>query len=302
MRIIRLAGYHIRELHYTPCGTALVAAWGDSLHTKGVRRIDLSNQRDAGEVPVPFGEMAITPDLTALVRLQIDRQQLSTPAHLEIHDFAQGALLQRLPLRLHLTSLLFSPDSQLLLVAGVNYVDGVPVYEVDRWVWRNRHDLPPLTVPGLVVSLAMTKERRLLVTGGADNTARIWRNDTGTLLDEWKHKATVRRLLFAERDRVLVAAAGCSVALWDTGARRQLVRFPPHRKQVNDLALSPDGLRLATASNDGTVRLWELASGIELRSFAWGIGRVGAIAFAPDGLTIAAGGEAGQIVIWDVDA
>jgi len=302
MRFLDLGHGFIRELHFDSGGHNLLVVWGDDLHKLGLKVVDLISTSIVREESVKYGELALTLDLTTMVRVNMDLEQFPPLAFLEVHELGKKRLLQRLPMRIQHTCLAFSPDSQLLLVAGANYSAEEPTYEVDRWLWHTVNDLPPLTVPGQVVSMTMTRDRRLLVTGGNDNAVRFWRNDSGILFDEWKHKATVRRLLFSEDDRTLIAAAGCSVALWNVAQRRQRARLRPHRKQVNDIALSSDGRLLATASNDGTVRLWDAANASELRTFNWNIGKVGAVAFSPDGLTMVAGGEFGQIVFWDVDS
>jgi WD40 repeat protein/serine/threonine protein kinase len=79
-----------------------------------------------------------------------------------------------------------------------------------------------------------------------------------------------------------------------------------HSMQIWAMTFSPDGKRLATASNDGTVRLW-----------AWDPARLGPeqqplitldvlvdgysnrIAFSPDGRLLATGGERSAVRIWD---
>jgi WD40 repeat protein len=302
MRKLNLGQGFVRELHFMHDSNSLVAAWGNILHTQGLKIVDIAGEVVSSEHAVSFGEMALTADLTKLVRLHIEYKQVPMPAFLDVYEFPGNRLLKRLSLRLNPFCMAFSPDAQLLLVSGADYVNGEPSFEVDRWVWQTGGDLPPLVVPGRVVSFAMTNDRKLLVTGGDDNAVRIWRNDSGAVIDEWRHKATVRRLLFAHNDRWLIAAAGCSVAIWDMVTRRQRARLRPHRKQVNDIAVSHDGRLLATASSDGSVRLWDLSSLQQIRSFNWGIGKVGGLAFAPDGLTIAAGGDDGQVVLWDVDA
>jgi WD40 repeat protein len=78
--------------------------------------------------------------------------------------------------------------------------------------------------------------------------------------------------------------------------------FAGHLKAVRDIALSPDGSRLATASEDQTVRVWDPRGGRELCPPLSGHSDVvHAVAFNADGnLLVSAGGD-GVLQLWDVD-
>lgn len=56
------------------------------------------------------------------------------------------------------------------------------------------------------------------------------------------------------------------------GAPPRLVLQQGHHDAIEDIALSPDGKRLATASQDATVRIWEASSGRLLRTLDLGAG------------------------------
>lgn len=71
-----------------------------------------------------------------------------------------------------------------------------------------------------------------------------------------------------------------------------------HRALVRDLAFTPDGEFLVSASDDKTIRIWDWQSGVSLRTLRGTVGqgnegKVFAIAVSPDGGTIAAGGYFG---------
>ncbi len=62
-----------------------------------------------------------------------------------------------------------------------------------------------------------------------------------------------------------------------------------HTGPVRCLAYAPDGLILASGSDDGTVRLWDLATGHLYHTLAGPQDWVRSVAFAPDGRRLAAG-------------
>src|SRR5262249_8981340 len=69
--------------------------------------------------------------------------------------------------------------------------------------------------------------------------------------------------------------------------------------QVNCVAFSPDGKRLATGGGDGIVRVWDAQTGQELLAFKGHIHMVMKVAFSTDGTALASYAEH-EGKIWDV--
>src|SRR5262245_18311423 len=73
-----------------------------------------------------------------------------------------------------------------------------------------------------------------------------------------------------------------------------------HASAVWSVAFSPDGLTLATGSEDQTVRLWDAVTGRSRAVFEGHDDGVNAVAFSPEGRLLASGGEDGLLRVRDL--
>ncbi|MEQ8788923.1 MAG: WD40 repeat domain-containing protein [Pirellulaceae bacterium] len=109
-----------------------------------------------------------------------------------------------------------------------------------------------------------------------------------------------RSVVYSPDGRLLAAAAGESVEVWDAHDARRFETLAHHDAEVRAVAWSPDGRWLASGGDDETVVLHDVARRRIVARYNWGVGRVRAIAFAPDGMTVAAACDQ-SVAVWDVE-
>jgi mono/diheme cytochrome c family protein len=76
--------------------------------------------------------------------------------------------------------------------------------------------------------------------------------------------------------------------------------FAGHKGPVLCVAMSADGKRALSGSEDKTVRLWDVANGTELRCLEGHTGEVLAVAFSPDGKHAVSAGQDRTVRLWDL--
>lgn len=91
--------------------------------------------------------------------------------------------------------------------------------------------------------------------------------------------------------------------IWDadTGEKMHILEGHGEGWYMNDLAWSPDGSQLATASWDTKVIVWDSTTGDDLLTFSGHKYAVNSVAWSPDGSRIVSTSNDGEALIWEAD-
>ncbi|RKU25799.1 hypothetical protein C6499_14295 [Candidatus Poribacteria bacterium] len=153
-----------------------------------------------------------------------------------------------------------------------------------------------------VFSVYFSPDGRTLVSGGLDDTVRLWDVATATLEHTFAgHTDNVFSVYFSPDGRTLASgSADKTVRLWDanTDTLKQILKG--HTGQVLSVAFSPNGYTIASGSADKTVRLWDTNTDTLKQILKGHTRQVLSVVFSPDGHTIASGSADKTVRLWDV--
>lgn len=289
---------------FSPDGTMLAAS-GD-----GVWLWDLSRPSTN---PVILGRgstfarsVAFSPDGTILA---------SAGEMLQLWDMRQ---LEALPVVLpsdrgRILSVAFSPDGTMLAAGGSPKEK--PGGNIEMWDLSRPTPALTLTLAHRVEvrSVAFNADGQILASGSDDGSVRLWnlrQTDTAreVLLNEQSSAREIRASVAFSPNGVTLASAirlG-TVQLWDlrppSGAPRVFKAFPFARTSFTPLAVSLDGLMLASGEQWGDdVLLYDLrkpnADPVTLSGFERGLR---SLAFSPDGTMLVSLSYSSVVQLWDL--
>lgn len=73
-----------------------------------------------------------------------------------------------------------------------------------------------------------------------------------------------------------------------------------HLANVTAVQFSPDGSKLASASDNGTLMVWDVGTGARLHTLDGSFTTFATLQFSPDGSKLAAASEYGKVTVWNV--
>ncbi len=194
-----------------------------------------------------------------------------------------------------------------VLVPGVtgHAVEPVPRLVVD-----------PAGHTALVRKVLFTSDGKRLLSCGEDKSIKVWDIASGACVKTFRghqgpaSEGMLYAMALSPGDTYLAAGGwmkGTSygdqglgtVRLYDYKRGRMAALLRGHTSVVLNLAFSPDGRFLASASADKTVKLWDLKSRKELHTLRYHSANVYGLAVSPDSARVASCAVDGTIALWE---
>lgn len=155
-----------------------------------------------------------------------------------------------------------------------------------------------------ITQIALIQEG-VVVSGSKDETIRLWRGISGTLLQTFSEPMgwVTSVVMTTDGKWVFSGSQDGTIRQWEVESGKEIRHFQGHTSHIQCLVLSPRQDLLASGSGDRTVQLWDVTTGQKLQILTGHTAWITDLAFSDDQQYLASGGgvEDKTIRIWEVN-
>ncbi|KAI6178690.1 Transcription initiation factor TFIID subunit 5 [Aphelenchoides besseyi] len=153
---------------------------------------------------------------------------------------------------------------------------------------------------GPVHSVGFSVDKRLLLSGSADETVRLWNLDLRRTLVVYRADAPVWDAQFCDRGLYFAASTARTVALYTTERVYPLRLFSGSTLDVTCVTFHPNCNYVIGGSDDHRIRIWDVLTGECVITLDGHRGVVHSVKVSPDGRTVVSASDDGTLSVWDL--
>ncbi|MFT5470586.1 MAG: WD40 repeat protein [Verrucomicrobiales bacterium] len=157
-----------------------------------------------------------------------------------------------------------------------------------------------------VLAVALSFDGEILLSGGVDGQARLWRtNDRTPIGPGLSHSFIIRSAAFnPQGTRVVCGCLDGTAKIWQVNSQQQIGKTIKlgERKGIWAVAMSPDGKLVVTGSEEGDVCLWNSLNAQLIANLEGHVDTVVRVAFSPSGRILATGSLDNTVRLWNVES
>ncbi len=166
---------------------------------------------------------------------------------------------------------------------------------------------PTLAGPSMsLFSAEFSADGTRLVTVSSAGSVELWDVETLAELASFVSFSDYSRAAISPDGKRVVTVFSepgfsSNIWIWDVEEREILATLAGHTSSVNDVAFSPDGSRIVTASDDGTAKVWDAETETEQLDLVGHSMTVYRAAFSPGGGQIVTASSDDAARVWDAN-
>ncbi len=154
---------------------------------------------------------------------------------------------------------------------------------------------------GPIMDVSVSPDGHRIISGGADDTVRVWDIDTGQPAGPpmTGHATKVTNVALSDDGHhVLFGSADNTLRVWDADTGQPVGPAMPGASAVMDL--SDDGHRVVSGSPDGAVQVWNAMTAQPISPPMAG-NDITSVAFSNDGQRVVTGTSGGTVQVWNAN-
>jgi len=198
---------------------------------------------------------------------------------------------------------------------GTRIASGSEDWTVQVWDATSGGNVVALRNTGnTMLAVAWSLDGKRIAAGERDAFGNVYMLDAisaSTLFTYHDHSADVRSLAWSPNSKRIASAYSVShhfdsqgvpvgVLVWNAADGSNTYTYKGHSGDVNAVAWSPDGTRIASGGDDNTVQVWDAVTGNHLHTYTGHAASVNAVTWSPDSKRIASGGDDNTVQVWQV--